>query len=281
MTIIRALIAAVFVSSALTAVSPSSATITTFASYSGIGGQNIYWRRTGTTSGTGVNSPAATAGGQLYTIAAPGQNSPGTAGTKFAFQSPSPGDRLTQLAALGTLKAAFTFSAVADPGTPDIVGGGFNIQQLSTGTFSFIYTGVANLVVDHTTYYTGANLLTATFFSGGAIFGRNASTSGNVGGSTQAGNTVVYTSDFLNFTPTVDKDFSLALSSITPGLGRGGVGQALSTFFATSTGSFSADPAPLPTAIIPEPATWGLLVVGFGLVGLQGRRRKSSTPVAA
>ena len=265
MTIIRTITAAAVLATGLAVSAPASAAITTFASYTGVGGQNLYYKK----SNTGLSAT-------IFTIANPGDNSAGTVATNFAFQSPSVGNRLTKLAVLGPLSAAFTFNAT----TNDPVAGTRSLSEdLLSGSFSFIYMGVANLVVDHTTYHTGANLLTATF-TGGGVSGRLNSTSATLDASTGTGDTVTYTSDLLNFGPTLDKDFALALNSVTPGLNRT-VGQVFNTFFSTTSGNFSTDPAPLPTAIIPEPATWVLLVVGFGLVGLRGRRRSRSTSVAA
>jgi len=264
MTIIRTITAAAVLAAGLAVSAPASADITTFASYIGVGGQNIYYRKV-----SSLNS-------SLYTIAAPGANSPGTVSTVFTFLSPSVTNRLQQLANLGALRADFTFRATA---TAPVDGARNLSQDLLSGSFSFIYKGAAPLVVDHTTYYTNANLLSATF-GGGSLAGRLGSNAANVDGSTAAGDTIGYTSDLLNFAPTNEKDFALSLNALSPALGRT-VGQVFNTFFATSSGNFSTDPAPLPTAIIPEPATWGLLVVGFGLVGLQGRRRSRSSSVAA
>jgi hypothetical protein len=269
MTIIRTLAAAATLAAAFTVATPASADVATFANFTGVGGANIFWKQS-----------VSKTGGEFFTITHPGDNSLGAVATRFTFASPNPGNRLDALAALGQLSSSFTFNAFATSGNPAGTLGGFAVQPLSTGSFSFIYTGAAPLVVAHTTYHTGANLLTATFFTGGGIAGSLRGSSGSVNASTTAGDTITYKSDFLNFDVTRDQDFSLSLASITPPLAAAH-GQSLRTFFATATGSFSTDPAPLPTAIIPEPATWGLLVVGFGLVGLQGRRRSRSASVAA
>ena len=71
------------------------------------------------------------------------------------------------------------------------------------------------------------------------------------------------------------------LQSVTPAAGGGGRASRSIASSRHRPVRSRPHPAPLPTAIIPEPATWGLLVVGFGLVGLQGRRRSRSTSVAA
>lgn len=265
MTVIRTITAAAVLAAGLTATAPASAVITTFASYIGVGGDNIYYKK----SNDGLSA-------SMYSIAGSGFNVPSSVATVFTFLSPNSTNRLQKLANLGALNASFTFNAT----TVDPVAGSKNFSEdLLSGSFSFKYTGAADLVVDHTTYHTNANLLTATF-GGGSLAGRKNGTSANVDGSTTADDTIVFTSDFLNFAPTVEKDFALSLTALQPGLTRT-IGMVFDTFHATSSGNFSTDPAPLPTAIIPEPATWGLLVVGFGLVGLQGRRRSRSTSVSA
>lgn len=269
MTVIRTLAAAATIAAIFTVATPASAVIETFANFTGVGGSNIYWKQS-----------ASKTGGQLFSITHPGDNSIGAVATRFRFESPRAGNRMDVLAALGQLSASFTLNATAASGSPAGSFGGYTIQPLTSGSFSFIYTGLTPLVVAHTTYTTGANLLTATFVSGGGAAGSLRGSSGSINASTTAGDTITYTSDFLNFSSTVDQDFALSLSSITPPavFTRN---QSLKTFFATATGSFSTDPVPLPTAVIPEPATWGLLVVGFGLVGLQGRRQNRSISIAS
>jgi len=45
-------------------------------------------------------------------------------------------------------------------------------------------------------------------------------------------------------------------------------------------GLFLGDATELPTAAVPEPATWAMLVLGFGLVGAASRRRKVANALA-
>jgi len=267
MTIIRAITVATILAAGFAAAAPAAAAIATFANYTTIGGVNLMWKKTGTN--------ALNTGGNLYTISTPSSTTAGAVAVKFNFQN------LPYLPALGPLDAGFTFNAIANPGTAaGSLFGIFDVQPLSSGSFSFIYKG-PNFVVGQTHYHTNDNLLTATFFTGGAIAGQDNSTSGSVGAATSTGGTTItYTSDFLNFGGTHNKDFAISLSSITPTLGLT-TGLALNTFKASSAGLFSTDPVPLTTAIIPEPATWGMLVVGFGLVGINGRRRSRLTSVAA
>ncbi|MFA7439489.1 MAG: PEPxxWA-CTERM sorting domain-containing protein [Sphingomonadaceae bacterium] len=60
-----------------------------------------------------------------------------------------------------------------------------------------------------------------------------------------------------------------------PGDDRGSVtdGAGWITSF-EATGTFSQ---PLPANFIPEPATWAMMIAGFGLVGTAARRRRDAS----
>lgn len=296
---------------------PASATLSTFANYSGVGGANIYWQRAGTdytvatpatvavphyarVTGTSAQRAAirdanaalfagyntavanaataaaaateasrvsalATAGGSLFTIATPGGTTPGAVATNFTFLNPV-------LYALGPLAAAFTFDATASAGSVAQAAGGYVYQPVMSGTFAFTYTGATPLHVLNRVYRTGANLLSATFV-GGTIIGQNGATSGSASASTSVpGETISYASDFIRFNKTIDHDFAISASAITAALGFKQY-QALNSFKATTTGSFSTQPLPTLAAGAPEPASWAMLVVGFGLIGVARRRQ--------
>ena len=256
--------------STLVAVAPAQAAITTFAQYQAAPGTsaNIYWKNNGTTASNGT-------GGSIYTIAT---NSATTAGSRlvsFSFLQGALMPFVTNASALFMLNA--TVAA-----TPAQLLGGFLIQPGIAGTFSF--TSTSAITVNNTNYAAGSNLLSATF-SQAAVFGQRAGTSGSfTATSTDPAGTIVYTSDFLTFDPSSSLDFSLSLSSITSVLQAiptvGTPNRALRNFRALSTGSFSADPAPLVTAV-PEPASWLLMIAGFGMVGVSARRRNRQTSVVA
>ncbi len=239
---------------------PASATITTFAQYQAVGSDaNLYWKN----SGTGNPETTGTSG-SLYTVAANG-TTPAARLVSFSFLQP-------QLTFLGQLAANFTFNATASGVAT--TASNFIFQNNLSGTFSF--TNVNAITVGSNTYAAGSNLLSATFNNTG-IAGQRNSTSAGVTAATAFGATITYTSDFIDFSSTTDRDFSLSLTSVQSPLNATPTGgtpnRALRTFRGLSTGSFSSDPAPIVTAV-PEPASWALMIAGFGMVGLATRRRR-------
>lgn len=235
---------------------PAGAAVTTFATYTQI-----------SADATLHNEKSGATGGSLYTVATPNAVTPGSVGVSFNFLNAG-----LVAAGLSNLSATFTMN-LSQSGYAATQAGSFVVQDGYTGSFSFIYSGLSPLVVGGQTFTTGANLLSGTIGSArGAVIG-GSGTSGNLTSSTGPGRTVTFTSDFLDFTNVVANDLSLSLTSITPSLAAG-AGQSLNSFHASSTGSFSSDPAPVPVVSVPEPATWGMMILGFGVVGAGLRRRR-------
>lgn len=87
--------------------------------------------------------------------------------------------------------------------------------------------------------------------------------------SSGSGSTISYMSDFADLTGATDEDFALSFSGASTTLAM--VGSRLPNFRISGTGTFAAT---LPT---PEPASWSMMVGGFGLMGtlMRGRRRTS------
>lgn len=269
MTVSKILAAAAVTGAMLVAAAPASAASVTFATYSPIGtSANLYWKNDGDKGVQGT-------GGSLYTISSASSKVAGSSLVKFSFLQAS------LVPYISNIDATFTLFATAPSGNPATLIGNIIVQPEITGSFSFLTTSA--ITVGTHTFAAGSNLLSATF-DGANILGQRVGTSGSAGGSTSGGTPIVYTSDFLDFSSTIDQDFQLSLTSIFSALQAvptsGTPTKALRTFRATSSGNFSSDPAPIVTAV-PEPAVWGLMILGFGMVGMQTRRRAHNAKVVA
>ncbi|WP_243453544.1 PEPxxWA-CTERM sorting domain-containing protein [Polymorphobacter multimanifer] len=142
--------------------------------------------------------------------------------------------------------------------------GAFSLANM-TGTFSIISNAAVTLGS-----ITGTNLLSGTF-GGASLNGEIGGGTGGVTASTVGGSTISFTSDFLAFSDIVASDLSWALSAVNNAFGNSA--GRLRGFRATLGGQFSSEPAP--RLLVPEPATWAMLVLGFGLVGVSVRRRRN------
>jgi hypothetical protein len=257
------------------AASPAAAVVTTFASFNAVSVGNLYYVNNGTGGSTSTYRSNGT-GGTISTTNShssvrPSLAVPGAVDTSFSFlNSLSP--FVSNVPAKFTLLASVTNS-------PALTVSGFKLQQNLAGSFSFISENA--ITIGSVTHAAGSNLLSGTF-NLGTIFGAAGGTSGSMSSSVNSGSMITYTSDFLDFTNTTSRDLSLSLTSIVSlvsnvnqGLNNAS-GKALRSFRATSTGSFSSDPAPLVIGV-PEPQSWAMLVIGFGLIGVSARRRARAT----
>ncbi len=206
----------------------------------------------------------AGSGGSLFTIANATDTLAGAAKVKFNFDLPS-------LSGLSNLSADYNLNVVVDPGNPAQTIGGTLDQGGLKGSFSFTYTGPTTVLNGHA-ITTGANLLSATFFDNGDITGKKNGTAGSIFASTESGSTITYTSDFLNFTGSTVRDLAYTLNAVKPGFGFA-AGSALNSFTAAETGEFAY-------TAVPEPATWTISIMGFGLLGATLRRRRPQAAAA-
>ncbi len=205
----------------------------------------------------------ANTGGSLFTIAAPGSLVAGAAKVKFNFDLPS-------LSGLSNLSADYSLNVTAAAGNPVANVGASLDQPGLKGTFSFIYTGPTTVLNGHA-ISNGANLLTATFFDGGDITGKKNGTAGSIFASTESGSSITYSSDFIDFTGSTVRDLSYTLNAVKPGFGFT-AGKALNGFTAAETGEFAY-------TAVPEPATWAISILGFGLLGATVRRRRQAAAI--
>jgi len=229
------------VAAAAMASSAQAATLFKFAEFCQVPaspGANVIWNNPGnaTTSGTLLSSP----------LAAPIQ---------FSFLDPA-------LSGIHNVQATFWLNSGVS-NVPAVSVGGTVDQAGLAGSFQIVYTGAADLIVGLTHYHTGANLLSGVF-NNGDIAGK-----GSVGATlvtTVSGSVLNFTSDFKSFGHSVQRDFVLNLNAISPVLGAN-AGKALKSFTANADGAFAS--------AVPEPSTWAVMIVGFGMIGLASRRRRA------
>jgi hypothetical protein len=160
--------------------------------------------------------------------------------------------------------AKMQFDAKVDDGTPALTIAGQQYQSGLHGTFSF--TALEAFSRNGVDYGIGTDLLSGAF-SGGTILGVS---TGSVNVDPMDTGVAAFTSGVFDTSHFFDETFSLGLNAITRSSGVTGLahlnGKSLSNFTATSTGQFAA-------AAVPEPATWGLMILGFGGAGMLLRRR--------
>jgi hypothetical protein len=196
--------------------------------------------------------------------------------THFSFLDPS-------LAALAFLPATFNLTAAVSTPTPAVFTAGPNTwtqQNVSTtGTgFSFIYSGPSTVIAGHTLTQNVSVLLSGVF-TNAYIQGMGSSGSTNLSSSSTSA--VTYASDFLSFTNAVPGTaaFAFNLLGVTPTFGAS-AGKALNSFVGNGGGNFAVEIKTI-RSFTPEPATWTMMLIGFGGVGAMIRnRRRAALEVA-
>ncbi|MET4663978.1 PEPxxWA-CTERM sorting domain-containing protein [Sphingomonas sp. PvP056] len=223
-----------------------------------------------------VNAGEGTIGATIYSISSGAANAPGAVKVHFGFLQNGLSTSVSNIIADFMLEGSITEPAVSTVGS-------LLVQPVFTGTMSFKTTTAIQLtspLYETKTFEAGANLLTVRF--NGAIFGSNGGSTANFNGSTGAGDTVFFTSDFLDFSQVTKRDYATTMNAITPELLLAKNG-SFDSFFASIGGSFSSDPAPILVSTVPEPASWALMLTGFMMLGAalrQGRKNGtfSATP---
>ena len=294
MTIVRSITAAALLASGIVIAAPASALVTTFATFSApTGADNFAFVNSG-------NSNARTTDATFYstnnsviktstshgvtTSTVKSYGTPGAVDVRFSFLQSA----FTTQPVVQNVDALLTVTGTIAKNTPlqtaTVFGQTVFDQANFSGTFTFvtktaITVGAPNFMPH--TYAAGSNLLTVTF-NGADITGSIGGSSGNSQDSTLGGGTVTFTSDFLDFTQTSERDLALSLTSVFPTFAQASMvatkNQALKSFLTNGSGQFSSDPAPVINGlvVVPEPGVWMLMVAGFGLVGVSARRRVRS-----
>ena len=216
-------------------------------------------------SGPGDNGT----GGHFFSINTQGATAAQGVATHFSFLDPA-------LSALAFIPATFTVDANVATGNPASVNSaGVWAQTGLNGSFSFIYSGatITNFMGSGIDLVHNSNLLSGVF-TGAWIQGSGGSGSFNLAQGN--GGVATYTSDYESFSHLSPgtEEFAFNLLSTSPGFGAK-PGKALKSFRSNGGGNFSFVP-------VPEPASWGLMIVGFaGLGGLmRGRRERAAATLA-
>lgn len=191
-------------------------------------------------------------GNRLHTTPSAVSNALGEVGVVFSYLVPMP------VALQGVQDAMLSFDAAT---TETITANG---DTRSQGGFN------GSLAIRRVVPLGGQDNLLTVVFTGATLFAIEG------GGSAtytiaipMAGSFMVQSSDFLSFGIVPAADFSLSFSAAAAAFdaAQGGFGD---TFRANATGTFA-------TTIVPEPAAWATLVIGFGLAGAAIRRRSPRT----
>lgn len=264
MSALKLLASAALLAGLAAAATPALAVDTTFATFSAPNSDaNVRYVNSG--NGTGRTTDA-----KVYSTATKTSTVPGSVKVRFSFLEAPIAPYVTNLNALFTLNGFFP------KGSPTATFGTTYIEQGFTGVMSFTTLAAITVGGPHLaphTYAAGSNLLTVNF-ANAAFLGTLGGHTGSADGSVAAGDTVTMTSDFLDFSSTANRDLSLAFTSILPSLAKNvGANHGLKTFRGVVGGQFSSDPAPIVNGVVPEPASWALMLVGVGLVGAGLRRR--------
>lgn len=151
------------------------------------------------------------------------------------------------------LAANLTITSVTNG--PATVGVFTASQKLSSVQMSFTGTGAL----------AGQNLLTI-FASTGTLSGPRGSSTAGVS-ETHNGTTqfVSYSSDFLDFSKSTQRNYSLSLNNVNPGFD--GSSGTIDSFSSNATGQFASN------GLVPEPTTAALFGAGILCLGLVSRRR--------
>jgi hypothetical protein len=122
------------------------------------------------------------------------------------------------------------------------------------------------------TFGDGANFLTVDFTNATFSFDGSGGSASLI--STDPVNPITFTSNLLTLPVFDHKNFSLAFSGLSPTYTvlANGYGKA---FNANIAGTFAG------STPIPEPATWAMMLAGFGMIGATARRRTGIKSVTA
>jgi hypothetical protein len=168
----------------------------------------------------------------------------------------------------GLQDATLSLDFISNLGTTS-PGGNSRVQLFDTvtsGSISFIRSSAAAEGNG-----TRTNLLTVSFTNGELDASQN---DGSFTFKSNANSVITFTSDFLDFSNVVDKDFSFSFSGSSPKF-LAPVGSSSRNLAFSGSGTFASDPPPVVIGV-PEPGSWALMLGGFGMLGATLRTRKAT-----
>jgi len=205
-------------------------------------------------------------GGHFFSISSQTSTVAQGVATHFQFLDPS-------VSALGFIPATFTLDATVADGHPATTNAANVVNQTDVnGNFSFVYSGATTANFNNSGIgLTHGEVLLSGVFTDAWIQGAGGSGSANLAHIN--GGTATFSSALLDFSHVSPgtEEFAFNLLSATPHFAHN-PGAAMTSFRANGGGNFSAQ--------VPEPATWGLMIVGFGGLGVMARRRRSAVATA-
>lgn len=143
-------------------------------------------------------------------------------------------------------------------------GGNTKIEQDFTGSFRFTFANAGD--IDGVRFAAGQTVFAGTFTNAilSGVFGQRE-------GSVLAGNATSFSNGFLTFQPGASAGFEFGLGGVSAPIGGSAAG-GFNEFSASLNGKFSSGDT-IGMAPIPEPATWAMMMLGFGMLGGALRRR--------
>ncbi len=218
-------------------------------------------------------------GGNLTMIASDDATSPGAFNAQASFWLPGPSAIFSAVPARYSIAAPPAAAADVFNGAPFA----WLVQPGLPGHFAFI--GVDSIGYHDEPYLPRPNLLRGDF-TGAPIAGAKGGISANF--TSLSGAPLSFSSPIAGFGPSGSNDFQITLEAIIerlalrPGTKAREPSRSVRSFRASGRGRLAGEALLAGgSAAVPEPENWGLIIVGFTMVGLSVRRRDAWQSVTA
>ncbi len=196
--------------------------------------------------------------------------------TEFMYQGASSGNRefieLTNIGSLAVDVSAWTYND-DNPNNPVAFGAGFGSLAANESVI------LTELTADAFRSYWNLAAGVRVFSIGGNSNLGAADTINIYSSATQTAATLVDSVTYAGTTPGISRNrpVGVAGAAANAQFADSALGDAYGSAFAPTTPADLANPGRFPlaaTAVVPEPASWAMMVGGFGLLGLSLRRRR-------